>query len=291
MDQQTPIRIDSGALSATVSPLGAELQTLRTADGAELLWHGDPAFWSGRAPILFPIVGRAPGNRIAVGAHEAEMAQHGFARRARFTLDTHAPDTCRHILRDTAETRALYPFAFRLAVTHRLHGATLEVAVEIANCDDRAMPFGFGFHPAFAWPLPGAEGQPHEIRLDNGAEPAMARLHDGLLPTDRLPSPFRAGKLTLMPEQFEEDAMIFPAGAGAGLRYGVPGGPELAFAFENLPNLALWTKPGAPFLCVEPWHGMAAQSGASPQISERPYSQSLAPGAEARFAYRVTADL
>ncbi|APX23960.1 MAG: aldose epimerase [Rhodobacteraceae bacterium] len=285
------IRIANDALSATIAPLGAEMQTLRTAAGDDLLWHGDPTWWSGRAPILFPIVGRAPGNRIAVGDHEAEMRQHGFARRATFAIDDHGPDHCRHVLRDDAETRTLYPFAFELSVTHGLEGDTLAVGVEITNHDDREMPFGFGFHPAFAWPLPGAKGLPHEVLLANGAEPALARLSDGLLPPDRHASPFDEGRLVLDPTQFEADAMIFPEGAGDTLRYGVPEGPQLSFRFENLPNLALWTIPGAPYLCVEPWHGMAAETGASPQISERPFSLALAPGDSVRFGYRVTVDL
>ncbi|MBY6002590.1 aldose 1-epimerase family protein [Salipiger bermudensis] len=283
------IQIDSDALTATIAPLGAEMQSLRTSGGADLLWHGDPKWWSGRAPILFPIVGKAPGDRIAVGDHEAQMRQHGFARRSAFTLASQGPSDCRHVLQDSAETRALYPFAFEIAVTHALEGATLTVSVEISNRDAKPMPFGFGFHPAFAWPLPGAEGTPHEIRLDNGAEPALARLRDGLLPPERQPSPFRNGHLTLDPDQFEADAMIFPEGAGPGLSYGVPGGPELAFTFDNLPNLALWQPPGAPFLCIEPWHGMAAEHAASPQIAERPFSLTLPPRETARFGYSVTA--
>jgi galactose mutarotase-like enzyme len=286
-----PVRISGDTLSATVAPLGAEMQTLRTADGADLLWHGDPRWWSGRSPILFPIVGRAADDRIAVGDFETGMKQHGFARRAVFTLDAQDDRSCRFTLRDSEETRAVWPFAFGIAVTHAFAGDTLEVAVEISNHDAEPMPFGFGFHPAFAWPLPGAAGQPHEITLANGAEPAMARLSGGLLPPERLPSPFTAGRLDLAHDQFEADAMIFPEGAGEALRYGVPGGPALEFEFDNLPNLALWQPPGAPFLCVEPWHGMAAATGASPQVAERPFSQSLAPGATSRFAWRVTARL
>ena len=285
------IQIASDALTATIAPLGAEMQSLRTSAGADLLWHGDPTWWSGRAPILFPIVGKAADDRIAVGAHEAEMRQHGFARRSTFALESRSDTACRHLLQDSDETRALYPFAFEIAVTHALASATLSVTVEITNRDSRPMPFGFGFHPAFVWPLPGAESRPHEIRLDNGAEPAMARLRDGLLPPERLPSPFTAGQLTLDPAQFEADAMIFPEGAGRGLTYGVPGGPELAFAFDNLPNLALWQPPGAPFLCVEPWHGMAAAHGATAQIADRPFSLSLPPQETARFGYSLTARL
>ncbi len=86
---------------------------------------------------------------------------------------------------------------------------------------------------------------------------------------------------------FDNDALIFAEGAGTGLHYGVESGPALHFTFENLPNLALWTKPGAPFLCVEPWHGTAAETGRSNDIMERPYSQMLKPGAMARFSFTV----
>lgn len=100
-------------------------------------------------------------------------------------------------------------------------------------------------------------------------------------------SPFRAGVLDLAPGLFAGGALIFPDGAGAGLRYGVKGGPDLALAFTGLPNLALWTRPGAPFLCIEPWHGMAARAGGSPDIADRPFTRHLAPGATARLAFAL----
>ncbi len=172
-------------------------------------------------------------------------------------------------------------------MTHRIKGSTVEVQVEIENCDDRLMPFGFGFHPAFCWPLPGAEGQKHEVRLDNGGEPELYRLQKGLLPDHSQASPFQNGHLEITSDMFVEDAMIFPSGAGTGLTYGVADGPHLKFSFENLPNLVLWSKPEAPFICIEPWHGMAARVGASHQISERPYSLELLAGETVTFGYKV----
>ncbi len=278
----------NGQLTARISDLGAELQALAPAGGPDLLWHGDPAHWGGRSPVLFPIVGRAEGDRIAVNGHQAQMAQHGFARRSRFTRLAADATTCRHALQASDATRAVWPFDFRLELTHALDGPSLAVTAEVFNLDTRPMPFGLGFHPAFLWPLPGAEGQPHHIRLDNGAEPALARLQGGLMTDARLPSPFRAGALVLDPAMFEADAMIFPEGAGDGLSYGAAGAPRLQFAFTGLPNLALWSKPGAPFLCIEPWHGMAALAGAGPEIAARPWTVTLPPGESQSFGWRVT---
>ena len=289
-DSTTGTRLDNGGLAVTVSDLGAEMQSLNRRGGPALLWNGDAAFWTGRAPVLFPIVGRAPGDLLAVNGHLAPMPQHGFARRSRFVRVAAGPEFCRHELTDSAETRAVYPCAFRLTITHRLQGATLQVEAEVANPGPGPLPFGFGFHPAFVWPLPGSAGAPHVVTLDTGAEPALARLRDGLLTGGLAASPFRSGRLDLHPGLFAEGALVFPAGAGPGLRYGVPGGPGLRFAFEALPDLALWTRPGAPFLCIEPWQGMAAHEGASTDIAARPGTQTLAPGETRRCAMSVTPD-
>ena len=279
--------IASGALRVRGADLGAEMQSLTGADGREFLWDGQEAWWSGRAPILFPIVGRAPEDVISVGGAQAEMKQHGFARRAVFDLVEATAQRVVHRLTDSAETRAVYPRAFALTVTHEVAEATLHVSAQVANTGDLDLPFGLGFHPAFRWPLPGAGGA-HRLILDNGGEPALARLRDGLLQEARMPSPFRHGQLWLDPALFEADAMIFPEGAGAGLTYRAETGPALRFAFDNAPFLGIWQKPGAPFICIEPWHGMAARQDAGPEIEARPGTVTLAPGDSARFGYSVT---
>src|SRR5690606_20303829 len=120
-----------------------------------------------------------------------------------------------------------------------------------------------------------------------GGEPGLVRLENGLARSGRLPSPFQKGRLMLDHAQFEADAMIFPEGAGSGLTYRAEDGPSLRFRFENLPNLALWTKPAAPFLCVEPWHGTAPETGAGDDLAARPYNVILPAGETSRFAFTV----
>jgi galactose mutarotase-like enzyme len=280
-------RIANDHLTVDVSSLGAEMQTLTTADGQSLLWNGDAAFWSGRSPILFPIVGKAPDDTVEIDGKAYPMNQHGFARRAEFTLAASSATMCRYELAASEATKASYPFDFLLAVEHIVDGRTLTVAAEVTNGDSRAMPFGIGFHSAFVWPLPGGDGADHVITLDNKAEPDLIRLSGGLLSFAKHPSPFKEGRLVLDRSMFDADAMIFPEAAGEGLLYSAEGGPTLHFTFDNLPNLALWQKPGAPFICVEPWHGMAAENGGSRELARRPYSATLAPGKTARFAFSV----
>jgi galactose mutarotase-like enzyme len=281
------VRITSDELVAEISSLGSELQSLQTTDGRDFLWHGDAAFWTGRSPVLFPIVGKAPDNRIAVDGESYEMGQHGFARRSEFELTDASTTACRFELASSEASRKVYPFEFLLSLTHSLDGHRLTVTAEVENRDVKPMPFGLGFHPAFLWPLPGAGDVPHTVTLDNGAEPLLTRLEDGLVTGEKLPSPFDKGSLTLSHQLFEADAMIFAEGAGTALTYAARGGPSLKFSFDNLPNVALWQKVGAPFVCIEPWHGTAAEAGGSAEMAKRPYTTILPAGEKARFAFTV----
>ncbi|WP_375599440.1 aldose 1-epimerase family protein [Devosia sp. Naph2] len=280
-------RIANDQITVDVAALGAEMQSIQTRDGRQWLWHGDAAYWTGRSPILFPIVGKAPNDTVTVDGVPFQMSQHGFARRSNFELVAEETDRCVYRLTASEASRAMYPFEFQLDVEHRVEGRAVVVSAIVTNRDHKIMPFGIGFHPAFAWPLPGAEGKPHSIELDGGGAPALRRLSGGLVDPKALPSPFEAGQMTLDHSQFAEDAMLFPEGAGAGLVYSPAAGPGVHFTWENLPNFALWTKPGAGFICLEPWHGTAAEVGGSEELSERPFTELLGPGASARYSFRA----
>lgn len=280
--------LSNGQLTVVLSSLGGELQSVQDAQGHEYLWHGDPEWWSGRAPVLFPIVGRSVDGQVAVDGAMAEMGQHGIARRREFSLAEATQTSARYVLCDDAETRAVYSRAFELSLDYRLEGATLHVDATVRNTGDAPLPFGLGFHPAFAWPLPAAEGKPHHVTLANGAEPPLALLEDGYLGHEAHPSPFKNGVLVLAHDLFARDALVFPDGSGTALTYAAEGGPSLGFVFRDTPNLGIWQKQGAPFLCIEPWHGMAPYTGAGPEIAERPSSRTLAPDQSARSGYSVT---
>lgn len=279
--------LSSDDLTVAVAAMGAEMQYLRTASGKDLLWHGDGTYWTGRAPLLFPIVGRAVGDVVESGGLTAEMKQHGLARRLPFELEEITDDRCQHVLRASQDTWAVYPFDFKLSVIHQVSQATLSVSVEITNEGAVPMPFGFGFHPAFCWPLPGAE-TPHKVRLANGNNLQQRPLRpDGLLEHELVPGPFENGEVEITDTLFEQGALVFPNGSGA-LRYGPDEGPYLDFTFENLPDLALWRPVGAPFLCIEPWQGTASLVGDGPEIAKRPNSIALPPDASGAFGYYVT---
>ena len=290
MLDSAPLTIASDQLRAEISPLGAELRRLTTADGKELLSDGDPAFWQGRAPILFPIVGRLRDDRYRLGEATYAMEKHGFARRSTFTASAHTPDTATFTLTDTAESRAMYPFAFALEIGFALSGATLAITATLTNRGDTPMPASFGFHPALRWPLP--FGQPraeHRIRFAQ-PEPAPIRRIDayGLLTPASRPTPVVGDTLVIRDDLFVEDAIIFDRLASTSLDYGTDDGPRIGVAFDGLPLLGIWTKRGSAFVCVEPWAGIADPVDFAGDVFDKPGMMTLPPGETRRFMMRLS---
>jgi len=283
------MHIANSQLAVEISPLGAELQSIVSADGANWLWNGDAQWWTGRAPLLFPVVGKSPDGAVTIEGRRYPMQPHGFARRSNFEIAVEKADRATLMLKASEATRASFPFNFLLSVSYTVDGPSLLTTVEVANLDTRVMPFGFGFHPAFVWPLPGGEGKRHFLRLTTAGEPRFQQLNaDGLILGDAHASPFRKGEMTLDPGLFGNDALIFPFGVGSGVVFGAEGGASVALSWSNLPNFAVWTKPGAPYLCLEPWHGMSARVGAGDEMTARPSTVSLPASETVRFELRTT---
>lgn len=282
------ITIGSEALRAAINPLGAELSSLTDAAGRELMTDADPAFWRGRAPILFPIVGRLNDDVLWVGDESYRMEKHGFARRARFDIADVSADQAIFRITDTAETREQYPFPFLLEIGFAVMGATLAMTAKIGNPGDDPLPASFGWHPAFAWPLPfGTPRADHRI-LFAAAEPGPVRglNPEGLIAEDR-PSPVAGATLPLSDGLFERDALIWNPVQSRALRYGGESGPQLDIAWDA-PRLGIWTKPGARFVCVEPWHGIADSIGYQGEFSDKPGVFTIPAGEMWRCEMRVT---
>jgi galactose mutarotase-like enzyme len=290
------IEIASDALSAAINPYGAELTHLRDADGRELMTDADPAFWTGHAPILFPVIGVTNGGVVRYDGVEHPMRKHGFARHLLFDVVQAEPNRAVLELTDSEQTRPEYPFAFRLEIGFRIDGATLTLEARIENREDGFLPCQFGFHPAFAWPLPyGEDRAAHRITFD-ADEPGELRriLPDGLIAEGRRPSPLSARELRLEDSLFEEDALVWDPVHSSRVTYGAPNGPHFDIRFPDTPRLGIWTKPkpadgpGPRFICVEPWHGMADPEGFTGDFRAKPGVFEIAPGDEKRIAMSVT---
>jgi galactose mutarotase-like enzyme len=283
------VNVGSGQLSVAVNTLGAELFSIKTPDGAEWLWQGDAKYWNGRAPILFPVVGRTPDGYVTVNGTEYPIGNHGFARTSTFDVVEQSEGRVRLRIADNPETRVSFPFAFRLDLVFSVEGAALTTRAEVTNTGTVTMPFSFGYHPAFHWPLPGGASKTYWLTLPDGEEPPTMRLGEKLVLAPKSePSMFSKGRYQPRAGDFVRDAIIIEKIAGSSIVFGVDGGPGVTVGWQGLDSLGIWQKPGAPYLCIEPWQGLPPWVGGSVELEDRPGSVTLAPGAMRAFTMTIT---
>ncbi|KEQ52946.1 aldose 1-epimerase family protein [Sphingobium chlorophenolicum] len=285
------IGIGMDGLSARINPLGAELWSLKDGQGRELMTDANPRWWTGHAPLLFPFVGRSRGDVYRFEGREYPMPQHGFARQRNFAAVERSAEAVTFRLEADADTRTAYPFDFRLDMRFAIEGATLRMTATVGNLGASDMPFSFGYHPAFAWPLPfGGAVEAHRVLFEK-AEPAPIRkvgVEPGLIALESAASPVEGNMLAPTHAMFEGDALIWDRLESRSLFWGVPGGRGLKIDFPDTPWLGLWQKPGAHYLCVEPWAGMADPVGFTGDVWGKQGIMRLAPGEERRFRMDVT---
>lgn len=284
-------RIESEGLAAEISEAGAELVRLVDHAGADWLWNGDPAFWSGRAPLLFPIVGTLAGGRFRAGGQSYALPRHGFARNSLFRCVEKSEGSVKLRLEPTPAIVESWPFDFQLDVRYAVEGSTVSITADILNRGTAPLPASFGFHPALRWPLPGEpDRSAHEILFDE-EEPAPVRRLDGngLVDQRPRPTPVAGRRLVLDDGLFEEDALIFDQPHSRGLVFrGTT--RSVRVVFSNMPHLALWSKPGAGFLCIEPWQGHSDPAGFDAMIEEKPGVVLIAAGDSLRCVMSLILD-
>lgn len=281
-----------GGAEAVIARRGAELQSLRF-HGNDLLWDAAP-LWPRHAPLLFPVVGGSRGDALRHAGTPYTMPKHGFARDRDFSWLERQPASCALELRDDETTRKQYPFPFRLKVRYTLEPSALRLDLDLANPGERPLPASLGLHPAFRWPLaPGTAKADHRLVFAQDEPGPLRRLDaHGLLSPGDQPTPIGGRVLALNEGLFQEDALIFLQPRSQSLRYEAPGGPSLHIAWEGFPHLGIWAKPdlGPSFLCIEPWHGHADPAGWEGDVTAKPGSFLLAPGATRRWSLTLTAD-
>lgn len=285
--------IKTGRLSATVSSLGAELQSIVNKEGEELLWQGDPRYWHGRAPLLFPFPGKSWQDTLLIDGTPYPMRKHGFASGMEFGLVSQKENLLELQLTHTPETLKMYPYPFTLKVTYTIVGSSLSVTWRVTNTDDRPMHFMIGAHPAFNLPDFDKEDEVHgylytadapsfvsNVVLPDGychPETHEVQLHDGLLPITN--HTFDCDTILDKTGRFKDITLINKRRD-----------PVLRVCF-TMPVIALWAPNGGncPFVCIEPWHGVCDQPGQAVELKERMLVNTLTPGSKWTNTYTITA--
>lgn len=258
--------ISNSNLTAQINHLGAELFSLQNQDTKEYIWEGNPSFWGKHSPILFPIVGTLKNNSYHYEGKEYQLSRHGFARDMEFILSKKSENSATFSLTSSNESRKLYPFDFELQVIYTLENNKLTIGYRIINNSNSAMPFSIGAHPAFALPKPFED---YSLVFEYPENLTSHELENDLLSDKFSTIEMVENLVPLTYSLFEKDALIFKKLQSKNITILENKKPLLRVQFDDFPNLGIWTKNNAPFLCIEPWLGYSDTIHASGNILEK----------------------
>lgn len=284
--------IASDRLSAVVARKGAELVSLKDGAGGELLWQAGPE-WPRHAPVLFPVVGRLAEDALRHEGKSYRVTQHGFARDMDFELVERSPTRVVLTLTDSATTLALYPFPFRLEMDVSVEGNALSVVSRVTNPGEGELPFSIGAHPGFRWPLVDGVPKDRHVLEFEARETGQRRTVEGGLLGPEAPLPFDGVSLPLDPALFSNDALVMPDARSKSVSYSALAEDgevlrSMTVSWRGYEDLGVWSAPkGAPFLCIEPWRGMASFVGWDGEFRDKPGVVRLPAGAVMEFEWRV----
>jgi len=255
-------KLENEFLSVGIKSIGAELCSIvNKLTGKEYMWQGDPAFWASHAPILFPIIGALKNDTYFVEGKEYHLPKHGFFRNNEaVVLKRHENDHLVFSLKFSEEILEAYPFKFEFEVSFILKGKSLEVKHEVFNLDEEPIYFSVGGHPAFNVPLfPGETYEDYYLEFDQKMELKTAVLSkDGLISNKSETILNDENKIHLRKDLFNNDALIFVAIPSKNINLVSEHlGKILTVEYSDFENLGIWAKPNAPYVCIEPWLGIA----------------------------------
>jgi galactose mutarotase-like enzyme len=281
--------LGNSELTVEIDDLGAELSRIHSADGCQYLWPGDPAIWPERSPLLFPIVGGLWGDTYRLDGRAYELGRHGFARKMGFELHDLSDRQATYVLTDSPRTRSVYPFGFRLEVRYTLEGGCITVDYRLTHPESVPLPFSIGAHPGFLcqWQA-GDTLEDYYLEWEN-AETAEAHvLQNGYL-SDELQRVFDGGrKLPLSAGLFKRAALVFTDHLSRCVRLRRRDDSRFVeVEFKDFPYLGIWSRSGAPFVCIEPWFGFSDPVGYTGDFKAKPGIQILAPGAVFSCTHRI----
>lgn len=276
--------LDNGTLRITVDDHGAELKSLIKGD-TDFICSGTE-FWKYSSPILFPIVGKLKDDTFRFGGKNYSLPSHGFGRLSDFVCVDENPLTFKLTFND--DTLKNYPFKFALTVTYTLDANQLKVDWRVENLDDKTIYFSIGAHPALTVPFDGGNFDDYQLEFDRDENAARIPLAGGLLSDERIPT--IDGKiLKLNYDLFKGDALIFDNLKSSSITIRRDK-KSVTLKAESFPFWGIWTKIGAPFICLEPWHGHADFANFDGDLTEKDGIVALEVGKTFTAGYSIIVD-
>jgi galactose mutarotase-like enzyme len=277
------VTITNSQLTATLNTLGAELISL-VKNNKNYIWQVDEMYWNKTSPILFPIVGRLKNDSYLFNGKKYQLPRHGFARNMEFSSVKKSDSQVIFELNETDETKAIYPFSFKLLMAYTLMDNELVIEYFVRNQSDEVLPFSVGAHPAFAI----SENFENYSLQFNAAD---------TFETHHLENESFIGKTTLVDTKnntialnyalFEKDALVFKSLKSNEVTLKNNDKAILKVNYDHFPYLGIWTKKNAPFLCIEPWCGLADSNNHNGDLEEKEGMNHLPAGEDFLRAIRI----
>ncbi len=281
-------------IKAKVNSLGAELVSLTDVKGIEYIWQGHPSGWTGRNPNLFPVIGAVKPGGILYDGTAYPTPRHGFARHSEFSLVEKSESSITLELCESPETLSLYPYPFRLRISHRLVDNGFRTEYEVLNTGGRDMYYCVGGHTAFNCPLDSGEefSQWKLIFEKEEHKAALLPLEGGFISFDYGMNAIVDGRFIPLDHELHDriDTLIFDGLNSGSVSLTGPKGNGVKMDFSDFPMIAFWTAPGkhAPYICLEPWQGCGALHDEDGEFAHKPHALRLAPGESRTLGYTVT---
>ncbi|MBP6127543.1 aldose 1-epimerase family protein [Flavobacterium sp.] len=277
------ITITNSQLTATINTLGAELISL-VKNNKNYIWNIDETYWDKTSPVLFPIVGRLKNDSYSFNEKTYQLPRHGFARNMEFSFDKKSDSQVIFELNETEETKAIYPFSFKFLMAYTLMENELVIEYFVRNQSDEVLPFSIGAHPAFAisdkfenYSLEFNSADTFETHhLENESFNGKTTLVDT-----------KNNTITLNYALFEKDALVFKSLKSNEVILKNKDKSILKVNYDHFPYLGIWTKQNAPFLCIEPWCGLADGLNHNGNLEEKEGINHLPAGEDFLRAIRI----
>lgn len=284
--------IQNEFLKIEILEKGAELCSIKSVSlNQEYLWQADPEIWGSHAPNLFPIIGCLKNDGFIHEGKEYPMPKHGFIRNNKdVKLHSKSEVSLCFLLKSNENTRKVYPFEFEFYITYTLEENQLFVKHDVVNKDSNEMLFCLGGHPAFSCPLHADEKYTDyylEFEQKETANTWMI-VDGGLIGQEGKLILNDNNRIELTADLFANDALIFKNLKSSFVELkSNKSNFSLKFDLSEFPYLGLWAKPNAPYVCIEPWIGIADCENTNREFSEKEIIQSLLPACTFSASYSI----
>ena len=288
--------LKNDCLKVNIKSKGAELCSIQSVvNKKEFVWQANPDVWGSHAPNLFPIIGMMKDSSYIYNSKMYHMPKHGFVRHNEaFKIEKHSDTKASFNLETNDELHELYPFDFEFSITYELIDNVLHLHHSVKNRDSKPMYFSVGGHPAFNCPINTNEDYTDyviEFEYPETSESHLLNMSSGLVTNDTKKVFSEGNKIQLKTDLFNEDALIFKdlKSRAVSLKHKEKG-PLLKVEFDDFSYLGIWAKPNAPYVCIEPWLGIADAETTNQKLKDKEGMIKLLPNSTFNASYSIEID-